>query len=145
MKTLVTFIKFHRVIQLASCDQIGDYRWLNCSWIINEFEKWFSPSRHPNPWNTCIIIIHLMSAQSQAEEIVFFSRDEVEKEKGRSAPSWTCGVPCQDLFSSPGYQFWLSPHKWDLQHRDFFTKILMVQDGKYYFFTFVKSVDKGNN
>jgi hypothetical protein len=25
MKTLVTFIKFHRVIQMASCDQIGDY------------------------------------------------------------------------------------------------------------------------
>jgi hypothetical protein len=39
MKTLVTFIKFHRVIQMASCDQIGDYHWLNCSWIINEFEK----------------------------------------------------------------------------------------------------------
>jgi hypothetical protein len=39
MKTLVTFIKFHRAIQMASCDQIGDYHWLNCSWIINEFEK----------------------------------------------------------------------------------------------------------
>jgi hypothetical protein len=39
IKTLVTFIKFHRVIQMASCDQIGDYHWLNCSWIINEFEK----------------------------------------------------------------------------------------------------------
>jgi hypothetical protein len=26
-----TFIKFHRVIQMASCDQIGDYHWLNCS------------------------------------------------------------------------------------------------------------------
>jgi hypothetical protein len=39
MKTLGTFIKFHRVIQMASCDQIGDYHWLNCSCIINEFEK----------------------------------------------------------------------------------------------------------
>jgi hypothetical protein len=39
MKTLVTFIKFHWVIQMASCDQIGDYHWLNCSWIINEFEN----------------------------------------------------------------------------------------------------------
>jgi hypothetical protein len=36
----VTFIKFHRVIQMASCDQIGDYHWLNCSWIINEFDKY---------------------------------------------------------------------------------------------------------
>jgi hypothetical protein len=35
MKTLVTFIS----IQMASCDQIGDYHWLNCSWIINEFEN----------------------------------------------------------------------------------------------------------
>jgi hypothetical protein len=41
MKTLLTFIKFHRVIQMASCDQIGDYHWLNCSWIMNEFEKYF--------------------------------------------------------------------------------------------------------
>ena len=24
---------------MASCDQIGDYHWLNCSWIINEFEN----------------------------------------------------------------------------------------------------------
>jgi hypothetical protein len=40
MKTLVTCIKFHRVIQMASCDQIGNYHWLNCSWIINEFEKY---------------------------------------------------------------------------------------------------------
>ena len=24
------------------CDQIDDYHWLNCSWIINEFEKCLS-------------------------------------------------------------------------------------------------------
>jgi hypothetical protein len=40
MKTLVTFIKFHPVIQMASSDQIGDYHWLNCSWKINDFEKY---------------------------------------------------------------------------------------------------------
>ena len=37
--TIVTFIKFHRVIQMASCDKIGDYHWLNFSWIINEFQE----------------------------------------------------------------------------------------------------------
>jgi hypothetical protein len=34
MKTLVTFIKFHRVIQMVSCDQIGDYHWLNCHELL---------------------------------------------------------------------------------------------------------------
>jgi hypothetical protein len=53
----MTFIKFHRVIQMASCDQIGDYHWLNCSWIINEFENVHSyinvtlPSPFTPPYN----------------------------------------------------------------------------------------------
>jgi hypothetical protein len=73
MKTLVTFIKFHRVIQMASCDQIGDqYHWLNFSWIINEFEKvlsatgyqWHQGYLKDPSWGLCYLWSMLMICQT---------------------------------------------------------------------------------
>jgi hypothetical protein len=37
----VTFIKFHRVIQMASCDQTGDYHWLNAHELLMNLRSTF--------------------------------------------------------------------------------------------------------